>query len=76
MGGGVPEGDRAMQSLKLFIAVAACNAVVLAGGYAAADWSIHNQVKGAASVVVNRAAKQDRLDIGQLALAFEAVQSR
>ncbi len=65
-----------MQSLRLFIVVAGCSALVLACGYAASECSVHNQLKAAAGVVVNRAAKQDRLDIGQLALAFEAMQSR
>jgi hypothetical protein len=68
--------DRAVQNLKLFIAVAACNALILAGGYAAADWSVHSRIKGAADAVVNRAAKQDRLDIGHVLLASAAIPTR
>ena len=65
-----------MRRVRLFIAAAGCGATVLAGTWAAADRSVYNQVKAAAGTVVNRAAKQDRLDAGRLALAFEAVAAR
>lgn len=65
-----------MRNVKLFAAIVACNVLVVVGGYAAADWSLRTQVTSAASAAVNRAAKQDRLDTGQVASAFEAVRAR
>ena len=65
-----------MQRVKLFIAAAGCGALLLAGTWAAADRSVYNQVKTTAGTVVNRAAKQDRLDAGRLALAFDAAAVR
>jgi hypothetical protein len=64
-----------MQRVRLFITVAVCNALVLAGAYAAVDWSVRSQDKGAAGAIVNRAAKQNRLDARQISLVFRTLEA-
>ena len=56
------EGNSSVQNLKLLLALAVCSALVLAFGYAATSWSVHSQLE-AATTVVNRVAKRDRLEI-------------
>jgi hypothetical protein len=51
-----------MQCLKPLLAAAAGSALVLALGYMATVRSVHGQLETAASVISNRALKQDRLD--------------
>ncbi len=69
---GHTRGAGNMQGLRLLATMIGCSMLVLACGYAAANCSLHSQVKAAGSAVVNRAAKQDRLDIPQVSLAFRA----
>ncbi len=63
-------------NLKLFAAVAACSMLIVSVGYAATLWSVHSELEMAAVTVVNRAAKQDRLEITRPgALPFEQLTS-
>ncbi len=65
-----------MPGLKLFAAVAACSMLIVVIGYAATLWSVHSELEMAAVTVVNRAAKQDRLEITRpVALLFEQLTS-
>ena len=70
-------GNPDVPSLKLFVAAAACSMLIVAVGYAATFWSVYSELETAAVAIVNRAAKQDRLEITRpVALVLEQVTSR
>ena len=61
-----------MLSIRVFIAAAACSSMIISVGYAAALRFVDGQLETTAAAVVNKAAKQDRLEIARPVMGFRA----